>query len=151
MRRRVSYSISSLVVWFPSVCTHFHKDGGEAQSEPFVQKFQYSADSVAVLGRVESRVSAWANPVIFLGEVVCRVRTLSRLLFLRDPLLSFCVYITSLLICAISSGGTRMLTASFFSLRTISLHLFELFVLSSNGLAHASRPHVRHLRGSHLC
>jgi hypothetical protein len=66
LSRRRSYPISRFIVWFASVCSHFHKESGKAQSDPVVQKEAPAplGQCVAILRGVKSRVLTRSDPVI---------------------------------------------------------------------------------------
>jgi hypothetical protein len=48
-RRRGSYPVGRFVVGFASVSAHFHKESGEAHSDPVMQKFQHPSDDISIL------------------------------------------------------------------------------------------------------
>jgi hypothetical protein len=45
-----SYPVSCIIVRFASVGSHFHKESGEAQSDPVVQELQHPSDDISIFG-----------------------------------------------------------------------------------------------------
>jgi hypothetical protein len=45
------------------VGSHFHKESGEAQSDPVVQELQHPSDDISIHEGVESWVFAGSHPV----------------------------------------------------------------------------------------
>ncbi len=45
-----SYPVGCFIVRFASVGSHFHKESGEAQSDPVVQELQHPSDDISIFG-----------------------------------------------------------------------------------------------------